>query len=93
MQASNPKGNTMTFLPPDVEPNDPAPHPATYAVYARIVLYVMSSILAMIPLSWSSWVTYDATTQMVHISVQGLAGAAAMGLIGALAVFRRWGIK
>ena len=88
----------MAPNPPDIEPIDPDlqqanPPPPDYAVYVRIVMYVMSSILAMVPLSWSSWVTFNPETQMLSISIEGLAGAAVLGLVGAFAVFRRWGVK
>ena len=63
------------------------------AVYLRVVLYALSTVFAMIPLSWGSWVSYDAASQMLHISAPGLAAAIVMGTVSAIAVFKRWGAK
>lgn len=62
-------------------------------VYIRLVAYVLSTLLAMIPASWAGWVSYDAATQMLQVSVPGLATAITGGLASALAVFRVWGTK
>lgn len=80
-----------------MDPHDPAyvpqPDPAKGVdpVYFRLVAYVLSTLLAMIPLSWSSWVTYDAATQMLQVSVGGLAAAIVGGGAIAFGVFKSWG--
>lgn len=62
-------------------------------VYVRIVFYALSFLIGMIPASMAGLVSYDAASQMLHVSVGGLATAIAGGLASSGAVFSRWGIK
>lgn len=64
-----------------------------HAVHIRIILYVLSTLLGMIPASWAGLVSYDATAGMIQISVEGLAVAAGAGLALAGGVFKRWGTR
>jgi hypothetical protein len=63
------------------------------AVYIRLALYALSSLLAMIPASWAGFVAYDAAQQVVTVSLPGFVTA----IVGALAlsggVFAKWGVK
>jgi hypothetical protein len=62
-------------------------------VYVRLLVYVLSIIFGMIPAAWAGWISYDEASQMLQISVPGMAAAvvAGIGLTGA--VFARWGVK
>ena len=62
-------------------------------VYIRLIVYVLSILAGMIPASWAGWVSYDAASEMLVISLPGLAAAIAGGLALTGAVFARWGIK
>lgn len=62
-------------------------------VYIRLIVYALSSLLTMLPLSLSSWVSYDAASQMLSVSIPGLAAAIVGGLAMSGAVFARWGKK
>lgn len=62
-------------------------------VYVRLIVYVLSTIAGMIPAAWAGWISYDAAAGMLHISIEGMGGAAFAGLAASVAVFRRWGVK
>jgi len=62
-------------------------------VYVRLVLYALSTVAAMIPASWAGYIVYDATSQMLQISLPGLAAAIVGGLGLSSVVFRRWGVR
>jgi hypothetical protein len=62
-------------------------------VYLRLIVYVLSTLLAMVPASWAGFVSYDATLQVVTISLPGLITAVAGGLAVSGGIFARWGVK
>lgn len=62
-------------------------------VYVRLILYVLSTVLAMVPAAWAGFVTYDAAHQLVTISLPGLASMIATALAGSAGVFKVWGVK
>lgn len=62
-------------------------------VYVRLLIYVLSIVFGMIPAAWAGWISYDEASQMLQISVSGLAVAIVGGLGLTGAVFARWGIK
>ncbi|MES2667937.1 MAG: hypothetical protein V4712_17770 [Pseudomonadota bacterium] len=62
-------------------------------VYIRLITYVLSIIIGMIPASWAGFVTFNEATGMLQISVTGLAAAVAGGLSLSGAVFAKWGVK
>lgn len=62
-------------------------------VYIRLIAYVLSTLAGMIPAAWAGWITYDAAAGVLHVSIEGLAGALAAGLALSGAVFARWGVR
>lgn len=62
-------------------------------VYIRLLAYALSTVLGMIPAAWAGWISFDATAQMVQISVPGFAAALAGGLGLSGAIFAKWGVK
>lgn len=63
------------------------------SVYVRLIIYVFSILLGMIPAGWAGWVSFDEATQMLQVSVPGLATAIVTALGLTSAVFARWGSK
>lgn len=64
-----------------------------HVTWVRVVLYVLSTVLAMLPASWAGLVAFDPETNMLMLSVPGIAAAVVTGLAGSAAVFSKWGIK
>lgn len=62
-------------------------------VYIRLIAYVLSILFGMIPAAWAGWVSYDAASQMLQVSVPGLATAVGGGLAITGGIFARWGVK
>lgn len=63
-----------------------------HPVYLRILSYVLSSLLALIPAAAAGWgVAYADGVLSVH--VETLAAAIGTGLLGSLGVFSLWGSK
>lgn len=62
-------------------------------VYVRLILYVLSTVLAMVPAAWAGFVAYDSAQQIVTISLPGLAAMIATALAGSTGVFKIWGVK
>lgn len=60
-------------------------------VYYRIALYVLSTLLGMIPASLAGFISYDAATQILSVSVPGLVTAVGAGLTVSGGVFAIWG--
>ena len=63
------------------------------AVYIRLALYVVSSMLGMIPASLAGYVSYDATTYALTIDVQAVVIAIFAGFAMSAGVLNRWGVK
>lgn len=72
------------------------------AVYLRLVAYVASpaAVLGvlviganMIPPSWDAWVAFDPATNMLKVSLEGIATAIAGGIAASNLIFAKWGTK
>lgn len=63
------------------------------AVYIRLIVYTLSTVLGMIPAAWAGWIAYDASAQVLSVSIPGLVAAAVAGLAVTGGIFARWGIK
>jgi hypothetical protein len=62
-------------------------------VYLRVILYLLSTVLGMIPAAWAGFISYDAATQVLSVSVPGLVTAVGAGLTLGGGVFAIWGKK
>lgn len=63
------------------------------AVYIRLIVYALSTLLGMIPAAWAGWISYDEAAQVLSVSVPGLVTAAVAGLAVTGGIFARWGVK
>ncbi len=63
------------------------------AVYVRLALYVISTLLGMIPASLAGYVSYNAATYALTIDVQAVVIAVVAGFAMSAGVLRRWGVK
>jgi len=63
------------------------------AVYIRIFVYVLTTVLGMLPASWAGFAGFDPATGIFWVSIEGLATAIAAGFAASVAVFQRWGVK
>jgi hypothetical protein len=63
------------------------------AVYIRLALYVVSTLLGLLPGAALGWVSYDAATHILTINVEGALTALGAGLLGSAGVFAKWGVK
>lgn len=63
------------------------------SVYVRLALYVVSTLLGMIPAAWAGWVSYDASSYRLVIDLQAVAIAVFAGSGLSLGILRRWGVK
>ena len=63
------------------------------AVYIRLALYVISTLLGMIPASFAGYVSYDAATYALTIDVQAVVIAIFAGFAMSAGVLTRWGVK
>lgn len=63
------------------------------AVYVRLALYVISTLLGMIPASLAGYVSYNAATYALTINVQAVVIAVFAGFAMSAGVLRRWGVK
>lgn len=63
-------------------------------VYTRVVLYVLSSLLASIPAFSLGWFSYEYVNDVivVTLSPEGLVNALMGGGLLSLAVFKKWGV-
>lgn len=65
-----------------------------HSVAVRIILYVLSPILATLVAMVPGWgVSYDAATHMLTINLGTLAAAVVGGLGVSGAIFARWGVR
>ena len=65
-----------------------------HIVWARVVFYVLSTALAMLPASLAGWgVTYDTAAGVLHIDIEAVAGIIGAALASSAAVFAVWGKK
>jgi len=62
-------------------------------VILRLIAYVLSPLIAMIPVAYAGAVHFDAATYVLTISLPGLVSAAIAGLGASSAIFARWGVK
>lgn len=62
-------------------------------VYIRLIAYVLSLLAGMIPAAWAGFVSYSEAAGTVTISLEGIATAIVTGLLGSLAIFKKWGVK
>lgn len=62
-------------------------------VYVRLVLYVLSILVGMIPASWAGFVVYNEAAHTLTISIEGLAVAFVTAVIGSLGIFKKWGVS
>lgn len=62
-------------------------------VYLRVAIYILSTLLGMIPAAWAGFISYDAASQVLSVSVPGLVTAVAAGLTVSGGVFAIWGKK
>lgn len=63
------------------------------AVYIRLILYVLSSLLGLIPAGWLGYVSYDSATSMLQINVEGAVTAVVSALAVSGGIFAKWGTK
>lgn len=66
-------------------------------VYARMILYILSPLLAMIPAGMAGVISYDAASNLLSLHVDGavalLVSALGGGGVVSTLVFRAWGVK
>ncbi len=63
------------------------------AVYIRLILYVVSTLLGLIPASVAGYVSYDAETSMLSVNIEAIATALVSGGVLSGIVFKMWGTK
>lgn len=63
------------------------------AVYARLIVYVASSLLGLIPASFAGYVSYDTATTMLSVNLEAIATAVVSGGVISGVVFKLWGTK
>ena len=63
------------------------------AVYIRIVVYVLSTVLGMIPAAWADFVAFNADTGTLVVQIEGLVIAVTGALAASSLVYRIWGDK
>ena len=62
-------------------------------VVLRVIAYVLSPLIAMVPVAYAGAVHFDAVTYTLTVSFPGLVSAAIGGLAASSAIFAKWGIK
>jgi len=62
-------------------------------VYIRLLAYVLSTIAGLIPAAWAGWISYNEASQMLQISLPGIATAILAGFSVTGAIFAKWGTK
>ena len=62
-------------------------------VVLRLIAYVLSPLVAMIPAAYAGAVHWDAVNYVLTISFPGLVSAALGGLAASSAIFAKWGVK
>ncbi|PTV94933.1 hypothetical protein C8J27_106202 [Rhodobacter aestuarii] len=63
-------------------------------VWARVVFYALSSLLAAMPAAWAGWgLSYDAATGILSINIETLAGVFVGALLASGGVMALWGKK
>lgn len=62
-------------------------------VYVRLALYVVSTLLGMIPASLAGYVSYNAATYALTIDVQAVVIALFAGFAMSAGILNRWGVK
>lgn len=64
-------------------------------VYTRVVLYVLSTLLASIPSFSLGWFSYEYVNEMivVTLSPEGLVNTLMGGGLLSLGIFKKWGVK
>lgn len=63
------------------------------SVYIRLVLYVVSTLLGMIPASLAGYVNYNAATYALTIDVQAVVIAIFTGFAMSAGILNRWSVK
>ena len=62
-------------------------------VYIRLLAYVLSVVAGLIPAAWAGWISYNEASQMLQISLPGMATAVTGGVGLTGAIFAKWGVK
>jgi hypothetical protein len=65
-------------------------------VILRMIFYIMSPLLAMIPVSWAGLVAVQITENwhlLADVNIGGLVSIGITAAIGSGAVFAKWGFK
>lgn len=64
------------------------------SVYVRILLYVLSSMLALVPLSIAQYgVAIDAENLRITVDLQALVPAVFTGFAMSAGILKRWGVR
>lgn len=59
----------------------------------RMVVYVMSTIIGLIPAQFAGNVHFDTTSLLLTVDLRGLITAALSGMVLSFGVLKKWGIK
>ena len=62
-------------------------------VYVRLILYVLSLLVGMLPAWAAGFVSYDAEAAVLTVQVEALLVAIFSGSAISAGIFRRWGVK
>ena len=62
-------------------------------IVLRLLIYIISPLLGLIPAAFAGAVTYDAVHQVLSISLPGLAYGAVSAVVVTGSVFAKWGVK
>lgn len=62
-------------------------------VYIRLLAYALSVVVGLIPAAWAGWISYNEASQMLQISLPGMATAVAGGIGLTGTIFAKWGVK
>lgn len=62
-------------------------------VYVRLALYILSTLLGLLPASVAGWVAYDPETHILTLNLQAALAAIAVGGVGSVAIFKKWGVS
>lgn len=63
------------------------------AVYVRLLAYVLSALLGSLPAWAAGFVAFDAATNAITISLEGIVIAVTGGLAMSGGIFAKWGKK
>lgn len=63
-------------------------------VYIRLIVYVLSSLLGLIPPALTGWgVSFDAAAGVLSVNIEALAAAIATAFTASGVIFKLWGTK